>query len=139
RRDPSRELGDIRSAARIAAGPVHDRGRDSLAGGGVPAPRYPPVRLREQRRPDARPNSGGPRRPYPAGGRHALLESRRRRGHRAGGGAEADPFVAAMIELDEQQQRARAWFESLRDRICAAFEEIEREAGSEAHFDYQPW
>ena len=35
-----------------------------------------------------------------------------------------------MLELDDQQQAARDWFESLRDRICAAFEEIEREAGS---------
>src|SRR3954447_24689332 len=44
-----------------------------------------------------------------------------------------------MIELDDQQQEARAWFESLRDRICAAFEAIEREAGSEAAFDYTVW
>ncbi len=44
-----------------------------------------------------------------------------------------------MIELDGQQQAARAWFESLRDRICAAFEAIEREAGSDARFDYAPW
>ena len=29
-----------------------------------------------------------------------------------------------MFDLDEQQQAARDWFESLRDRICAAFEEI---------------
>ena len=44
-----------------------------------------------------------------------------------------------MIELDEEQQAARAWFESLRDRICAAFEAIEREAGSDAAFEYVPW
>src|SRR3954468_14665387 len=44
-----------------------------------------------------------------------------------------------MIELDEQQQRARDWFESLRDRICAAFEAIEGEAGSDARFDYTAW
>jgi coproporphyrinogen III oxidase len=44
-----------------------------------------------------------------------------------------------MIELDDQQQAARTWFESLRDRICAAFEAIEREAGSEAAFTYRPW
>jgi coproporphyrinogen III oxidase len=44
-----------------------------------------------------------------------------------------------MIILDEQQQAARDWFESLRDRICAAFEAIEREAGSEAAFSYRPW
>ena len=34
---------------------------------------------------------------------------------------------------------ARAWFESLRDQICAAFEAIEREAGSDACFAYTPW
>ena len=44
-----------------------------------------------------------------------------------------------MISLDFQQQAARTWFESLRDRICAEFEAIEREAGSEAAFAYTPW
>jgi coproporphyrinogen III oxidase len=44
-----------------------------------------------------------------------------------------------MLELDEQQQAARSWFESLRDRICTAFEKIEREAGSKASFSYTPW
>ena len=44
-----------------------------------------------------------------------------------------------MKPLDDQQQAARDWFESLRDRICAAFEAIEREAGSEASFHYIPW
>jgi len=44
-----------------------------------------------------------------------------------------------MIELDEEQGRARDWFESLRDRVCAEFEAIEREAGSEAAFVYTPW
>ncbi len=38
-----------------------------------------------------------------------------------------------------QTAQARAWFESLRDRICAVFETIEREAGSEAAFAYTPW
>ena len=37
-----------------------------------------------------------------------------------------------MLALDDQQQAARDWFESLRDRICAAFEAIEQEAGSDA-------
>jgi coproporphyrinogen III oxidase len=44
-----------------------------------------------------------------------------------------------MIDMDAEQQAARSWFESLRDRICAAFETIEREAGSDASFDYIAW
>ncbi|HEX6409612.1 MAG TPA: oxygen-dependent coproporphyrinogen oxidase [Sphingomicrobium sp.] len=44
-----------------------------------------------------------------------------------------------MQPLDEQQQAARTWFESLRDRICAEFEAIEREAGSHASFQYMAW
>jgi coproporphyrinogen III oxidase len=47
--------------------------------------------------------------------------------------------MALMIELDEQQTAARDWFESLRDRICREFEAIEREAGSDARFEYTPW
>jgi len=43
------------------------------------------------------------------------------------------------FDLDDQQQAAREWFESLRDRICAAFEAIEREAGSDAAFAYTSW
>jgi len=41
--------------------------------------------------------------------------------------------------LDEQQTAARTWFEQLRDLICAEFEAIEREAGSDARFDYLAW
>jgi coproporphyrinogen III oxidase len=44
-----------------------------------------------------------------------------------------------MLELDGEQQQARTWFETLRDRICAEFEAIEREAGSDARFDYTAW
>ena len=47
--------------------------------------------------------------------------------------------VTAMFDLDFQQSAARHWFEALRDRICAAFEAIERESGSDAGFDYIPW
>jgi coproporphyrinogen III oxidase len=43
------------------------------------------------------------------------------------------------LALDPEQQAARTWFESLRDRICLAFEAIEREAGSDARFEYTPW
>ncbi|WP_232493028.1 oxygen-dependent coproporphyrinogen oxidase [Novosphingobium kaempferiae] len=35
--------------------------------------------------------------------------------------------------------RASDWFRTLRDRICAEFEAIEREAGSDSAFDYTPW
>jgi coproporphyrinogen III oxidase len=44
-----------------------------------------------------------------------------------------------MNPLDPQQQAARTWFESLRGRICAEFEAIERDAGSDASFSYTPW
>ncbi len=44
-----------------------------------------------------------------------------------------------MLPLDQQQQAARDWFESLRNRICAEFEAIEREAGSDAAFSFIPW
>ena len=44
-----------------------------------------------------------------------------------------------MIDWTPYTARAREWFESLRDAICAEFEAIEREAGSAAAFDYAPW
>ena len=46
---------------------------------------------------------------------------------------------ASTTGWTDQTTQARAWFESLRDRICAAFEAIEREAGSDASFAYTPW
>lgn len=44
-----------------------------------------------------------------------------------------------MNDWTDQKQTARTWFESLRDAICAEFEAIEREAGSDASFTYTPW
>ena len=44
-----------------------------------------------------------------------------------------------MIDLDDQQEAARDWFESLRDRICAAFEAIEAEGGGDARFAFDTW
>lgn len=44
-----------------------------------------------------------------------------------------------MTDWTPFTERARTWFESLRDQICAAFEAIEREAGSDAAFAYTPW
>ena len=44
-----------------------------------------------------------------------------------------------MDEWTTQQDTARNWFEALRTRICDAFEAIEREAGSDAAFDFIEW
>jgi coproporphyrinogen III oxidase len=44
-----------------------------------------------------------------------------------------------MTDWHIYTERAREWFESLRDRICAEFEAIEREAASDASFEYLPW
>jgi coproporphyrinogen III oxidase len=44
-----------------------------------------------------------------------------------------------MTDWTQQTARSKEWFESLRDRICAAFEAIEREAGSDAKFEYIAW
>jgi len=53
--------------------------------------------------------------------------------------------LAADPVLDERKARARTWFESLRDRICAAFEDLERQAppalypGHDGRFVFTPW
>ena len=44
-----------------------------------------------------------------------------------------------MTDRTPHTARASAWFQSLRDMICAEFEAIEREAGSDAAFQYDPW
>lgn len=44
-----------------------------------------------------------------------------------------------MTDWTLHTARARTWFEALRDAICAEFEAIEREAGSDAAFAYTPW
>ncbi|CAL75834.1 coproporphyrinogen III oxidase [Bradyrhizobium sp. ORS 278] len=47
--------------------------------------------------------------------------------------------------IEDRKARARAWFESLRDQICAAFERLEEEAPADlyprasAHFVRTPW
>ncbi len=47
--------------------------------------------------------------------------------------------AVVMPDHTDHTQQARDWFEALRTRICAAFEAIEREAGSDAAFTYLPW
>jgi len=44
-----------------------------------------------------------------------------------------------MSDWAAHTARAKEWFEQLRDNICAEFEAIEREAGSDAAFQYTPW
>jgi len=44
-----------------------------------------------------------------------------------------------MTDWSPFTARAKDWFESLRDAICAEFEAIEREAGGAARFAYTPW
>ena len=51
--------------------------------------------------------------------------------------------VAPLVE--ERRQKAKAWFESLRDRICSTLEQLEDETpadlypGEAGRFDYRPW
>lgn len=48
-------------------------------------------------------------------------------------------------DLETKKARAKAWFESLRDQICAAFEQLEDEApadlypGAPGRFEKKPW
>jgi len=44
-----------------------------------------------------------------------------------------------MTDWQSHTDQAGTWFEDLRNQICAEFEAIEREAGSEASFQYTPW
>lgn len=44
-----------------------------------------------------------------------------------------------MTDWTPYTARASEWFQTLRDSICAEFEAIEREAGSDAAFQYTPW
>jgi coproporphyrinogen III oxidase len=44
-----------------------------------------------------------------------------------------------MTDWTPQTERARQWFEHLRNAICAEFEAIEQENGSDATFAYTPW
>jgi coproporphyrinogen III oxidase len=50
-----------------------------------------------------------------------------------------------ILEITARQSRAKAWFETLRDEICGAFEALEDEApatlyrGEPARFVRTPW
>ncbi|MFI4935573.1 MAG: oxygen-dependent coproporphyrinogen oxidase [Caulobacterales bacterium] len=54
-------------------------------------------------------------------------------------------MTATILATKERSQRARAWFDSLRDRIVAEFERLEREAPAELYpgqpgaFELKPW
>ena len=59
--------------------------------------------------------------------------------------ADAAPAAFDDAVMDERRAAARAWFEGLRDRICAAFETLEDEApadlypGEPGRFEFTPW
>ena len=61
------------------------------------------------------------------------------------GGSLSAEIAMDTPELEARQARARAWFETLRDRICEAFETLEREAPAglypdpPARFVRTPW
>ena len=53
--------------------------------------------------------------------------------------------MSTELSLDDKKAKARAWFESLRDQICAQFERLEDEApadlypGAPGRFEKKPW
>ena len=54
-------------------------------------------------------------------------------------------LMTAPASLEDRKTQARAWFESLRDRICTAFEALEAQApealygATPAKFEFTPW
>ncbi|MEW9804595.1 oxygen-dependent coproporphyrinogen oxidase [Mesorhizobium sp. ZMM04-5] len=60
---------------------------------------------------------------------------------------ERRPEIAAGLpaDIEERKERARLWFETLRDRICTGFEKIEddvtlrQSAGAAGRFERTPW
>jgi len=46
--------------------------------------------------------------------------------------------MTAGNSLDERKERARAWFEALRDDLCAAFERLEAELPAAAPLGDRP-
>ncbi len=61
------------------------------------------------------------------------------------GAARPDRVKARMADMEIRKQQARAWFETLRDRIMAAFETLENDApdalypGAPGRFERTPW
>ena len=59
--------------------------------------------------------------------------------------SDGDTMQGSTSLAERQRAQAKAWFESLRDRICAEVEVLEREApadlfpGAPATFSYRPW
>ena len=53
--------------------------------------------------------------------------------------------VGLPADIEQKKMKARLWFEALRERICATFEQIEQEltgpqsSWSPGHFEKAPW
>src|SRR5581483_3559690 len=109
---------------------------------------HPAVRAGDRRRERRGGGSRGRTAEDPDEASPALAQCRDGGGHGCRRGVAADPTGHDAMDLnviENRKQRARAWFEALRDDICRAFEQLEDEApdslycGEPGRFERAPW